>query len=46
MVLGLLRRQLASRNHLRLKGAVLNLLHEPGLSLNRNLVLASLVPDL
>ena len=46
MVLGLLGRQLASRYHLRLKSAVLNLLNEPGLSLNRHLVPASLVPDL
>ena len=46
MVLGLLGRELASRYHLRLKGAVLNFLHEPGFSLNRDLVPASLVPDL
>jgi hypothetical protein len=46
MVLGLLGGELASRYHLRLKGAVLNFLHELGLSLNRDLVPASLVPDL
>lgn len=46
MVFGLLGRQLVSGYHLGLKGAVLDLLDVPGFSLNRNLVLASLVPDL
>ena len=46
MVVGLLGRQLASGDHLGFKGAVLDLLDIPGLSLNRDLVPASLVPDL
>ena len=42
----MLGRQLASGYHLGLKSAVLDLLHEPGLSQSRYLVPASLVPDL
>ena len=46
MVFSLLGRQLVSGYHLGLKGAVLDLLDVPGLSLSRYLVPASLVPDL
>ena len=46
MVVCLLGGQLASGDHLGLESAVLDLLDVPGLSLNRDLVPASLVPDL
>ena len=46
MVVCLLGGQLASGDHLGLESAVLDLLDVPGLSLERDLVPASLVPDL